>query len=177
MPVCIAQALEAAFADLKAAVEEYDNPVEVVPAPTKFKAAAPIAPTALHAALPALPAMTKAELAAKEKTIKSKDAALESKEEELKTMKAQLDSKEVQLTKARDDQKDSMEAIIEGAKAQGACMHLHLHWCPTIHQTIICFHASRNRSCRSTGGRACQLAPAGHDVHQRRPLEQHPLGC
>ena len=177
VPVCIAQALLGAFEDLKAAVEEYQKgifPVRVAPA--QPKAGAPIAPKPLPAALPAVPAVTKAELTAKEKAIQSKDAALQSREEELKLMKVKLETKESELSQAKDEKEKSMAQLLEGARAQGACIHLRLHRCPTVHHTIVCFHASRHRSCQRTGGRDRQLAPAGLDNDQRRPHEQRPLG-
>ena len=165
VPVCVAQALLGAFDDLKAAMDEYKDPN-----PLKLPAAAPIAPTGTDAKM-------KAELAAKDKTIRDNSAALRFKDEELKKMQGKLESAESQLTQAEADKKDSMQAIIDGAKAQGACMHLRLHRWPSIHHAIICFLASRNRSCRSTGGRAYLPAPAEHDNEQRRAHEQHQTWC
>ena len=114
---CSSQALVAAFEDFKATVEESKRPVHIVeerPATIASKPRpAPIAPAAQ-------PALTK-ELAAKDKTIESKKAALASKEMEITSMRGQLNEAIEEKTK-------SMQAIIDGAKAQGVCMHLHLHW-------------------------------------------------
>lgn len=132
VPVCVAQALLGAFDDLKAAVAEYKNPNPLAAA-AKLPAAAPIAPTALLAAAPIAPAQTKAELAAKDKTIRETSATLKSKDEEIKKMQDKLESAESQLAQAEVDKKDSMKAIIDGAKAQGACMHLHLATTPLQH--------------------------------------------
>ena len=115
---CSSQALVAAFEDFKAAVEESKRSVHIVgsPAPATIASKprpAPIAPAAQ-------PALTK-ELAAKDKTIESKEAALASKEMEITSMRGQLNEAIEEKTK-------SMQAIIDGAKAQGVCMHLHLHW-------------------------------------------------
>ena len=128
---CSSQALVAAFEDFKAAVEESKRPVHIVgsPAPATIASKprpAPIAPAAQ-------PALTK-ELAAKDKTIESKEAALASKEMEITSMRGQLNVAIEEKTK-------SMQAIIDGAKAQGVCMHLHLHLQCTIHHSVICFHA------------------------------------
>jgi hypothetical protein len=111
------QALVAAFEDFKAAVEESklpaliveEQPATVAPKPRP----APIAPAAQ-------PALTK-ELAAKDKTIESKEAALASKELEIAAMRDKLNE-------AMEEKEKSMAAIIDGAKAQGVCMHLHLQW-------------------------------------------------
>ena len=65
----------------------------------------------------ALSASAKAELAAKDKTIRVTEEALQSKEQEIKHMKNELED-------AIKEKKDSMTAIIEGAKAQGVCMHM-----------------------------------------------------
>ena len=137
VPVRIAQSLQAAFEEFKAAIGEHEEamaaPLGVVAAKVEPKVfamqpgALSVKREALPPALPTVPAATKAELAAKEKTIQGKEAALQSKNKELESMKAQLDSKESLLAKARDDQKDSLKAIIDGAMAKGACMHLHLH--------------------------------------------------
>ena len=108
------QALVAAFGDLKNAVDEHNNPVEVEMAPpTPSNPRATTAPAAV-------PANVKSELAAKDRAIQSKDAALESKEAELKAVRDEL-------AVAVKNEKESLEKIIEGAKAQGVCMHLHLH--------------------------------------------------
>ena len=92
---------------MKAAVDEHNNPVEKPPVPVVPKPPAPAA----------LPASTKAELAAKDKTIRVTEEALQSKEQEIKHMKNELED-------AIKEKKDSMTAIIEGAKAQGVCMHM-----------------------------------------------------
>ena len=138
------QALHAALEDFTTAVEEHQNPdpVEIVekkPAIIASKPPAPTAPTAL-------PSSVKAEMAAKDNAIQSKIDALEAKEQEMKAMKTELNA-------AVKDKKDSMASIIEGAKAQGMCMHMCMHVCFTIH-TFICVPTSGLRSCRSTAGRA-----------------------
>jgi uncharacterized coiled-coil protein SlyX len=61
------------------------------------------------------------QLAAKDKTIESKEAALASKELEIAAMRDKLNE-------AMEEKEKSMAAIIDGAKAQGVCMHLHLQW-------------------------------------------------
>ena len=94
-----------------------------------------------------VPASVKKELAANATAMQNKDAELDSKEKELLAVKAEL-------TKAEQDKKESLTAIIEGAKAQGVCMHKCLHRRFTIHRSVICFHASRLRPCPSTAGRA-----------------------
>ena len=112
------QALLAAFEDFKAAIEESKRPalnVEEQHATIASKPRpAPIAPAAQPAAL------TK-QLAAKDKTIESKEAALASKEMEIAAIRDKLNE-------AMEEKTKSMMAIIEGAKAQGVCMHLHLQW-------------------------------------------------
>ena len=175
VPVCIAQGLLGAFDGLKAAIDEHKKPAppRVLSGAAKLqKAVAPTAPTAL----PAVPAAAKAELAAKDKAIQGREKELQSKEDELKAVKAELAAKDSQISQAQADQLKNLNVMLEGAKAQGDCMHLHLHWCPTIHHTIICFLASRNRSFPSTGGRAPQLAPGNEEIHHRHPLEQRPRG-
>lgn len=110
---CTSQKLVAAFDDLKNAVQEFNNPVVVEvdrPAPPK--------PSSAPAAPAALPANVKSELAAKDRAIQSKDAALETKEAELKAVRDEL-------AVAVKNEKESLDKIIEGAKAQGVCMHLH----------------------------------------------------
>ena len=111
------QALLAAFEDFKAAIEESKRPalnVEEQHATIASKPRpAPIAPAAQ-------PAVTK-QLAAKDKTIESKEAALASKELEIAAMRDKLNE-------AMEEKEKSMAAIIDGAKAQGVRMHLHLHW-------------------------------------------------
>jgi hypothetical protein len=184
VPVCIAQGLVASFEDLEAAIDEYKNPASLAAAPVAAaRVAAPRAKLPKSAdkyedtAVIAVPAEAKAELAAKQKTIQGMDTTIKGKDKEITQLTEKLQAQESALDQAKKDKEKTMDAIIEGAKAQGACMHLRLHWCPTIHLTIICFLASRNRSCRSTVGGARQLAQEPGDVHQRRPLEQHPLGC
>ena len=114
---CSSQALVAAFDEFKAAVEEAKRPTHIVEAPpaniTSKPRFAPIAPAAQQAA-------TK-ELAAKDKTIESQGAALASKDKEISAMRDKLNE-------AMEEKTKSLQAIIDGAKAQGVRMHLHLHW-------------------------------------------------
>lgn len=183
VPVCIAQGLVASFEDYEAAIDEYKNPAAYMLAPPVAAAPAAAARGAAPSAkLPKAvkyeaPAEAKAELAAKQKAIQGMDTAIKGKDKEIAQLTQKVQAQESALVQANKDKEATMEQIIEGAKAQGACMHLRLHWCPTLNLAIICFLASRNRSCRSTAGGARQLALAEHDIHQRRPLEQRPLGC
>ena len=94
-----------------------------------------------------VPASVKKELAANATALQNKDAALDLKEKELEAVRAELQKKNA-------EQEKSLTAIIEGAKAQGVCMHKCLHRHFTIHRSVICFHASRLRPCPSTAGRA-----------------------
>ena len=191
VPVCIAQGLVASFEDYKAAIDEYNNPAiaDMLAPPVAAAPAAAARGAAPSAKLPKAvkfeatavkyeaPAEAKAELAAKQKAIQGMDTAIKGKDKEIAQLTQKVQAQESALVQANKDKEATMEQIIEGAKAQGACMHLRLHWCPTLNLAIICFLASRNRSCRSTAGGARQLALAEHDIHQRRPLEQRPLGC
>ena len=144
---CTSQALLAAWKDYTRAVTEHDNPdpAEIVVAAAKASSAAASKAPALSAPT-ALPSSVKAELAAKDKAIQSKIDALDLKEQEIQAVRTELST-------ALQEKKESFTSIIEGAKAQGMCMHMCLHQCFTIH-TFICVPTSGLRSCRSTAGRA-----------------------
>lgn len=127
VPVCIAQGLVGAFEDLKQAVDEHKHPAPL----------ATIAPVAAASAKLSMATATtqaaadrtqRAELAAKDKSIKGKDIELQAKNAEVDLLMAQMEAKDMQLAQAASEKEKGMDAIIEGAKAQGACIHLHLHW-------------------------------------------------
>ena len=113
----------AAYEDLQAAVNEYRTPIEVGPPPPRPKGnAAIIVPKGNTAAAetPQSETISKAQLAAKDKAIQVKDSALASKDKEIEAMREEL-------RQANLDKKDNLDKIIDGAKAQGVCVHLLFH--------------------------------------------------
>jgi len=95
---------------LKEAVHEHENPVERLP--LIFAAKGSSLPPKAEPPLP-LPAATKAEL-------NLKGVKLEEQASEMKVMRSKIDD---MGEKAKQD----LIHIIDGAKAQGVCMYLHLH--------------------------------------------------
>ena len=115
LSVCTPQKLLAAYDDLEEAVDEYKNPVEVEkekPAPKAPKAPAPTAQTA--ATTRPLPAA-------------AKGAKLDEQEQLIKVMQVKIDEKDAKINENDANAKSALTVMLEGAKATGVCMYLHLH--------------------------------------------------